>query len=91
MPEFHWLNWLAQTGHLADFSIACLLIEAVLALRRTDNTAARRTIMFNVLSGIALMLALRTALTDGSPTLIALFMSSGFLAHLGELAVRKKP
>lgn len=90
MPELAWLNWLAETGHLADFAIICLLIEAAIALRGANAAAAKRVIIFNVLSGIALMLALRVALTDGSATLIALFLSSGFLAHLGELAARRK-
>lgn len=89
MPELAWLNWLASTGHLADIAIASLLVEALVALRLSKRTT-RATIIFNVLSGIALMLALRTALTDGSATLIALFMSLGFVAHMGELAARKK-
>lgn len=90
MPEFAWLNWLAQTGHLADFAIVCLIIEAALGLRGASGSPARRVIIFNVLSGIALMLALRVALTGGSATLIALFLSSGFVAHLGELAARRQ-
>lgn len=90
MPEFAWLNWLAQTGHLADLAIICLIIEAGFALRSASTSPARRVIIFNVLSGIALMLALRVALTGGSATLIALFLSSSFVAHLGELAARRQ-
>lgn len=88
MPEFAWLQWLVTTGHLADIAMVALLVEAAIMLTR--NARQRFVIVFNTASGLALMAALRSAMTSASSTWIAIFLSLGFLAHLGELAARNR-
>lgn len=85
-----WLTGLAESGRLADIAMVVLVIEMAVALAVYRMPDQRRTIVFNTLSGLALMLALRSALT-GAPILqVAACLSAGFVAHLAELAFRHR-
>ena len=85
-----WLSGLAASGHLADIAMAVLVIEMALALLVYRTGDQRRTILFNTISGLALMLALRNALTGAPVIWIAACLSGGFAAHLAELAFRHR-
>lgn len=85
-PE--WLVWLVGSGHIADIAIACLLVEAALLWRKDNHPRKRRLVAFNAASGIFLMLALRTALTDGPPLELAAFLTASFIMHMGEVRNR---
>jgi len=85
-----WLAAIAANGRLAEIAMVVLLAELALFwfVYRTPNT--RRTLVFNTLSGLALMAALRSALIGHSALVIAGFLSLGFAMHLGELWFRHR-
>ncbi len=85
-----WLNGLAQSGRLADIAMAVLVAEMAVALVLYRTADQRRTILFNTVSGLALMAALRSALTGAPVIWIAMFLSAGFFAHMAELAFRHR-
>ena len=58
--------------------------------RAASSPAARRTLIFNTLSGLALMAALRSALIGHGALAIAGFLSLGFVMHLAELWFRHR-
>ncbi len=86
MPD--WVISLFTSGRVADIAIAVLIIETALLYRM--RRGALRPLLFNAASGISLMLALRTALTD--PTnyiMIAAWLLLGFATHIGDVFTRK--
>lgn len=85
-----WLTAIAANGRLAEIAMAVLAVELMVFLfvyRRADT---RRTLIFNTLSGLALMAALRSALIGHGVLLIAGFLSLGFVMHLAELWFRHR-
>ncbi|KAB0680344.1 hypothetical protein [Aureimonas leprariae] len=69
--------------------VALLVLAAELVLlgvfrRETPS----RTLLANALSGMSLIMALRSALLGPSPGAVALWLGLGFLAHLADLAQR---
>lgn len=77
--------------HLVDAILSLLLIEAVGLLlwhRRTGRGPAPPRLVPNLLAGAFLLAALRTALADGSRTVLLLWLAAAFLAHLLDLRVR---
>lgn len=85
-----WLAAIAASGRLAEIAMMVLLAELALFLFIYRTPAARRTLIFNTLSGLALMAALRSALIGHSVLIIAGFLSLGFAMHLGELWFRHR-
>lgn len=75
--------WLLTTGHVADIAAAVLVLELA-ALR------FRRAVLWNGLSGLALIMALRGALTGAGAAWILIFLTAGFAAHLIDLRERLK-
>lgn len=85
-----WLAAIAASGRLAEIAMVVLVLELavfLLVYRRRDT---RRTLIFNTLSGLALMAALRAALIGEAAIVIAGFLSLGFGMHLGELWFRHR-
>ena len=84
MPE--WLIALFENGVIVGFAVLMLIVEtaALLWMRRGG-----RALIFNALSGIALLLALGGALAEPHNYIwIAACLTAGFVAHLGDLWVR---
>lgn len=74
-----------------DLALAVLAIEALVlgGLRlRTGRGLPLATIALIAMSGLGLLLALRTALAGGPPLLVALGLTAGGLAHAVDLARR---
>jgi hypothetical protein len=85
------LQSLIQTGRVADLLIAVLLAEAavLVGLRMaTGRGFAASYVISNLLAGLFLVLALRTALTDASWIWTALSLAAAGIAHAVDLAVR---
>lgn len=79
------------SGHVADLILVVLAVEAALLLalrRRTGQGPSPRAVLALVLPGVALVLALRFALTGASWGWIALALLAAFAAHLFDLATR---
>lgn len=83
-------TWLLS-GQLLDLIILLIALEAIvlLALRRRFTTIPPiQDLLPNLLSGAALMLALRFALTDAGWQGIAACLSFALLAHVADLQRR---
>jgi len=89
-PLLDWLNAIAASGRLAEIAMAVLVAELALFLFVYRAPAARRTLIFNTASGLALMAALRAALIGHGALVIAGFLSLGFAMHLAELWFRHR-
>ena len=72
------------SGRVVDVAIAITLLEG-LALaayhRATGRGVAPRNFAINMVSGLCLMMALRTALTGSSWMMVALFLSASGAVH----------
>lgn len=85
------MTWLFASGHVADLVLGVLAMEAALLLafrRRTGRGPTPRAILGIVLPGVALVLALRLALTGAWWGWIGLVLGAAFLAHLFDLSQR---
>lgn len=85
------MAWLFESGHVADFVLAVLALEATLLWvwhRRTGRGLPPRAILGIVLPGVALVLALRLALTGAWWGWLGLVLGLAFLAHLFDVAQR---
>jgi hypothetical protein len=83
------MAWLFASGHVADLVLIVLAAEAALlwAWRRRMG-GGPGSILGIVLPGVALVLALRLALTDAWWGWIGLVLGLALLAHLFDLAQR---
>lgn len=70
--------------------MAVLIVELAIFLIIYRAPDTRRTLVFNTLSGLALMAALRSALIGHGALVIAGFLSVGFAMHLVELWFRHR-
>ncbi|SDT96014.1 hypothetical protein [Stappia sp. ES.058] len=88
----HLLDSLTHSGAIALIALCVLTLElAVIALAIRD-TALRRSLLLNGLSGIALMMALYLGLAGrGGALLIALCLAASLAAHLLDLMARLRP
>jgi len=78
-------------GHVADLVLLVLALEAVLLLawhRRTGRGLRPAAVLGIALPGVALVLALRFALTGAGWEWVALALVGAFAAHLFDLVVR---
>lgn len=85
-------TWLLS-GQLLDLIILLIALEAgalMMLRQRFDNIPPIKDLLPNLLSGAALMLALRFALTDAGWHTIAACLSAALIAHLGDLYRRFK-
>ncbi len=79
---------LFQSGRIVDFILLLMALElaGLVAWRATGRPApGTPEVLSYLLSGAALLLALRIALTDGAWPFIALALLLAFAAHLFEL------
>lgn len=80
-----------MSGRIVDLILALVAIEALalLAWRRwTGRGPSTAPLLANLLSGAALMVALRAALTDAHWTTIAACLSVALICHLADLVPR---
>lgn len=85
------MSTLIASGHVVDIILALVAIELLLLAayrRRTRRGIALYDIVFNLMSGACLMLALRCALTGTTWHWIAAWLMAALLAHLADLARR---
>jgi hypothetical protein len=83
-----------SSGLAADLILLVLLAEAALLLawhRRGGRGPGPRAVLGIVLPGLALVLALRFALTGAAWPWVALALVAAFAAHLFDLATRFRP
>jgi hypothetical protein len=82
---------LFASGHVADLILVVLVLESALLIawhRRTGNGLVPRAVLALALPGVALVLALRLALTGAWWGWIALALLAAFAAHLADIALR---
>lgn len=85
-----WLIEALRGGWITGLAVLILVVEtgALLALRRRLRLDAR-PLLFNAASGIALMVALGSALSDApNHALVVLCLAASFAAHLGDIVTR---
>ena len=85
------LGDLFASGRIIDGIIVLMVLEtvALLALRTiTNNGVSPRALLPFMAAGICLMLALRTALVDGSWMEIAGMLMLAFVFHILDIALR---
>ncbi len=88
-----WLS-LAQLTQLIELVIALTVLEGVALVlyhRATGRGPAPRNFLLNLVSGLYLMLALHSAMTQTGWMLIALWLLASGLAHATDLWLRWKP
>ena len=81
------------SGRVADLVLLVLAVESALLLawhRRTGGGLRPRAVLGLALPGVALVLALRFALTGAGWEWVALALVGAFAAHLFDLATRLK-
>jgi hypothetical protein len=83
---------LISSGRIVDIACAVMVAEAlllfVLARRQVIHLDRPIGLLANLVSGAALMLALRVGLTASAWSWIAAFLAISLLAHLVDLASR---
>ncbi|MGD2007378.1 MAG: hypothetical protein PVJ95_03820 [Cellvibrionales bacterium] len=83
-------TWLLS-GQLLDLIILLIALEAgalMMLRRRFDNIPPIKDLLPNLLSGAALMLALRFALTDAGWLPVSACLGCALLAHIADLQRR---
>ena len=84
------IEHLATPTFIVSVAIAVLAAEtALLALLGLRDTRWWRHVP-NCLSGLAILVALRIALDDPAPVLIAACLMASLAAHLADMAMRRK-
>jgi hypothetical protein len=79
------------SGRIVDLILMLVMAEAiglVVLWTFARRGVPPRALLANLVSGAALMLAVRSALLDAPWTQVAAFLSLSFLAHLADLAGR---
>ena len=82
---------LVASGRIVDIIIAFVALECVLLViyrNMTGHGIAPLDIVFNLLAGACLLLALRAALAGSGWIWIAAWLSAALVAHLADLARR---
>ncbi len=87
----HMLARLFETGRIIDVILILVIVEAgllILFWQRTGRGIAPRALIANLVSGSALMVAVRLALTEAPWTAVAACLTISFIAHVVDLAGR---
>lgn len=82
---------LLVSGRIVDLILGLMVPEAIglLALRRlTGNGVRPLPLLANLAAGGMLLLALRSALTGGSPAMLGMFLLLSLVADVVDLACR---
>lgn len=85
------LRELVISGRVVDLVLVVMAAEALvlwLYHRGTGKGLGPGQIIVTMLAGVFLLLAMRTALTGGDWTLIAMCLTASFAVHLTDLASR---
>lgn len=85
------LGGLFASGRMIDLILVLVVAEAIaltVLWMRTGRGVSPRKLLPNLASGVALMLAVRAALTGAPWTQVALFLTVSFAAHVADIAVR---
>lgn len=85
------MSALFDNGRIVDLILALVAVEivALMAYRRmTHRGIPALDIVFNLLAGVCLLLALRGALAQSGSLWIAVWLSAALVAHLADLARR---
>ena len=80
-----------ETGRIVDLILALVLLEGLLLIafhKFSGRGLQPSRLIANLAAGASLLLALRAALTDAGPTVIAAMLLVSLLAHLWDLAMR---
>lgn len=82
---------LIANGRIVDIVLGFVVLEIALltVYRRVSGRGiAARDLLFNLLAGVCLLLALRSALAGAAWIWIAVWLSAALLAHVADLARR---
>ena len=79
------MTWLFASGHAVDIVLAVMLVEAIALIARGR---AATTVVFALLPGALMLLALRGALVGAAWPWIALALGTSFPVHLADLRQR---
>ncbi|MBL8582984.1 MAG: hypothetical protein JNL61_12270 [Rhizobiaceae bacterium] len=80
---------LVSDGTVTTIALAVLGLELVCILvRRRRTRSGFFQGLTNVAAGACLVLALRSALMQSPPEIVAVWLGLGLIAHLGEIAAR---
>lgn len=85
------MQGLWQRGWLVDAVIALTVIETLILLayhRMTGKGLPPRAYLLNIVSGLCLMLAVRSVLTNTAWPLTVLCLSAAGIAHAADLVAR---
>lgn len=85
------MSALFASGRIIDAIVLFTLVEATFLTflyRRTSRGVPPGEFLANLISGVALLLGIRTALTGGDWTWTALCLIAAFTAHLIDLGRR---
>jgi hypothetical protein len=80
-----------SSGRIADLIIVLMAVELVVLgvwRRLRGGGIAPGDLLPNVLAGVALVLALRAALTSSGAVWIGLWLSAALVAHVADLRTR---
>ncbi len=80
------MTWLFASGHAVDIVLAVMLVEAIALIARGR---AATTVVFALLPGALMLLALRGALVGAAWPWIALALGASFPVHLADLRPRR--
>ena len=86
-----WLQQWVVSGGLIDIIIAITLLEVTVLLvyhHQTKRGLKPRDYLFNVASGLCLMLALRCSLSGAAWYFISIWLMAAGLAHVTDIAMR---
>jgi hypothetical protein len=89
MNPVGWIDALAASGVLPLIALAALALEVLGVFWFFGNRPQlRNSLLFNAMSGAALLMALHAALTAGGGVVIAAWLASSLAAHVADLWVR---
>jgi hypothetical protein len=84
-----WIDALAASGALPLIALAALAVEVIGVFWFFGNRPQlRNSLLFNAMSGAALIMALHGALTGAGGMVIAAWLASSLAAHCADLWVR---
>lgn len=92
------METLIDSGRVVDLVLGVLILELSMAglfrealRRRSGGRLLATQLLVGALPGAALLMALRTALTDGTWQGVAVWLGLSFILHLADLIVRARP
>jgi hypothetical protein len=84
---------LVSSGHIVDWILVFVGVEAVVLVayrRMTGRGLKPRGILFMLLPGVCLLLAVHAALIAAGPVIVAGWLAAALVAHLADLWQRQR-